>query len=220
MLTVSRQIMPESQPPSALLFLSSQCPHCPAVLAGLSELLKRAVIGRLEAVNVQAHPRAAADLGVRAVPWVRLGPFELTGAISPGELETWARRAVTPEGMADAFHDYLKTGGAAQVMRLVAEVPSRLAQLLPIVANPGASLNVRLGAGMVFEEHAGGPALRTLVPLLCQLARHEDARVRADAAHILGLAREASARQCLEALLADADADVREIAGESLMLLD
>lgn len=211
--------MPENQPPSALLFLSSQCPHCPAVLAGLCELLKRGVIGRLEAVNVQAQPQAAADLRVRAVPWLRLGPFELAGALSLAQLETWAHRAATPEGMADAFHDFLKTGGAAQVMRLVDADTARLAQLLPIVANPEASLNVRLGAGMVFEEHAGGPALRALVPGLCQLARHEDPRIRADAAHLLGLAREASARPCLEALLADADADVREIAGESLLLL-
>lgn len=203
-------------PPSALLFLSSHCPHCPSVLAGLSELLKRAVIGRLEAVNIEIHPEAATSLGVRSVPWLRLGPFELAGALSTGELETWARRATAADDMADAFHDLLKTGGAAQVLRLVRDNPARLADLQPIVANPNASLNVRLGAGMVFEEFAASLALRALVPRLCELVRHEDARVRADAAHILGMSRDASARPCLEGLMADADEDVREIAAESL----
>ena len=207
--------MPET-PPAALLFLSSQCPHCPAVLSGLADLVKRGLIGRLEAVNIQAHPEAAREQGVRAVPWVWLGPFRLTGAQSPGELETWARRAAAPEGLADAFHDYLRIGAAAEVLHLVEEVPERLAGLLPIVANPEASLNVRLGAGMVFEEYAGKPALQGLVPELCRLAESKDARVRADVAHLLGLVTSSDAEACLKRLLADDDADVREIAVESL----
>jgi hypothetical protein len=161
-------------------------------------------------------PEEVGNLGVRSVPWVRIGPFELTGALSLGELETWSRRAIGPAGMADAFHDLLKTGGVTQVLRLVHDDPARLADLLPIVANPEASLNVRLGAGVVFEEFAASPALGALVAQLCELVRHEDVRVRADAAHILGLSHNAAARPCLEALLGDADMDVREIAAESL----
>jgi len=203
-------------PPDVLMLMSGHCPHCPALLAGLSELLKRGDIGRLEVVNIEVHGEVASSLGVRGVPWVRLGPFELVGALSSGELAVWARRAMTADGMADAFHDLLKTGGAGQVLRLVRDEPGRLAALLPIVANPDASLNVRLGAGMVFEEFAGSPELRALIPSLCDLVRHDDARVRADAAHVLGLSRDAAARPCLEPLLGDADADVREIAADSL----
>ena len=221
MLPAARQIMSHAAPPSALLLLARGCPHCPAVLAGLSELLKRGVIGRLEAVNIEVEPELAARWGVRGVPWLRLGPFRLTGSLSLGELETWAARAGDPEqGLADAFHDLLKTGAAGQVLELVREAPSRLAALLPIVANPEASLNVRLGAGMVFEELAGHGALVALSPRLEALARDADARVRADAAHLLGLGRDDSARTCLKSLLDDADPDVREIAGESLAMLD
>ena len=36
--------MNPSVSPDALLFIASQCPHCPAVLAGLAELLKRGVM--------------------------------------------------------------------------------------------------------------------------------------------------------------------------------
>ncbi|MBM4182451.1 MAG: HEAT repeat domain-containing protein [Betaproteobacteria bacterium] len=203
-------------PPDCLLLISSHCPHCSAVLAALADLVKRGGIGRLEVVNVEALPHIAAELGARSLPWLRLGEFELHGARAPAELELWARRAADPSALADALHDLLKNGDAIQVLRLVGEAPARLAELLPIVANPEASLNVRLGAGMVFEEYAGSAALRSLTPRLCDLARDADARVRADVAHLLGLARDDATRSCLEALLGDEDAGVREIARESL----
>lgn len=203
-------------PPDALLLISSHCPHCPAALAALADLVKRGVLGRLEVVNVEARPQVAAELGARSVPWLRLGGFELSGTHSPAELELWARRAADPALLADALHDLLKNGAADQVLRLVAAEPARLADLLPIVANPEASLNVRLGAGMVFEEYARSPALRALTPQLRALSRHADARVRADVAHLLGLSDDAAARDGLRALLADSDAGVREIAQESL----
>jgi thiol-disulfide isomerase/thioredoxin len=199
--------------PDALLFITSHCPHCPAVLTALSELLKRGAIGRLEAVNVEVHPEAAV---ARSVPWLRLGPFELAGARTLGELETWARRAGDPAGMAEAFHDLLKTGDLRQVLALLAADLTRLAALLPIVGNPEASINVRLGAGVAFEEYAGSAPLRALVPALGTLSEHADARVRADACHYLGLSGDASARAWLAARLEDADADVREIARDGL----
>jgi HEAT repeat protein len=94
--------------------------------------------------------------------------------------------------------------------------PALLATVLPIVGNVEASLNVRLGAGVLLEEFAGTDALRTLLPRLGELSQHTDARVRADACHYLGLTGDAAARPWLDARVADDDADVREIAAESL----
>ncbi len=205
--------------PDAMLFISTHCPHCPSVLAGLAELLKRGVIGRLEVVNLELRPEIAREMGVRAVPWLRLGLFELTGARTVGELETWARRTQSDEGMSEAFHDLLKQGGLAQVLRLIQAEPTRLAALLPIVANPEASLNVKLGVGVVFEEFAGSDALSSRAAALGALTRHSDARVRADACHLLSLTRGDEARAWLEACLRDSDSEVREIAAESLQTL-
>jgi hypothetical protein len=202
-------------PADALLYLSSHCPHCPAVLAGLSDLVKGGVLGRLEVVNLEVYSQAGVSDGVRSVPWLRLGPFVLTGARTSGELETWARRANGEAGMADAFHDLLKTGDLAQVLALIAADPDRLGALLPIVGNPEASMNVRLGAGAALEDYAGTPALADLVPALGEMSTHADARVRADACHYLGMAPGEAARPWLIARLADENAEVREIARES-----
>lgn len=205
--------------PDVLLLLSAHCPHCPAVLSALADLLKQGVIGRLEAVNLEQHPELGQALGVRSVPWTRIGRIELAGMHSKAELAEWAAKADSEEGMADWFHTLLKQGQLPKVQALIEAEPGLLAAVLPIVGNVEASLNVRLGAGVLFEEFAGSDALRALLPRLGELSQQEDARVRADACHYLGLAGGSAAQPWLQARLADDDADVREIAAESLQAI-
>ncbi len=205
--------------PDAQLLLTSHCPHCPAMLQILAELVKQGRLGRLDVVNLEAHPEIAETLGVRSVPWLKLGPFELAGVRSREELQGWIDKAARPDSMADYFHDLLREGQLPKVLDIVRQQPDQLAMLIPIVANPEASINVRIGAGVVFEELAGQPAMKALVGPLGELTRHDDARVRADACHYLGMTQAEAARTYLQPCLEDADAEVREIAGESLLAL-
>ena len=213
--------------PDALLLLSTHCPHCPAVLAALADLLKQGAIGRLEAVNLEQHPEVAQALGVRSMPWTRIGRIEHAagGTLLLDESDDldaavvntdWAAKAGSETGLADWFHQLLKEGQLPRVQALIEAEPDLLAAVLPIVGNVEASLNVRLGAGVLLEHFAGSDTLRALLPRLGELSRNDAARVRADACHYLGLAGDARARAWLEARLDDADADVREIAAESL----
>lgn len=202
--------------PDALLLVVASCPHCPAVLASLAAMAKDGMLGRLEVVNVAVHPEVAEALGARSLPWVRIGSFELTGLRSRPELEEWARRAGSAGGMADYFHTLLKEGELAKVRAMIETQPELLAELLPVVADPAASMNVRIGAGATFEGLAGSAALQALVPRLAELAAHDDARIRADACFYLGLSRNAAARPALAVCVNDADAGVREIAAEAL----
>lgn len=205
--------------PDALLLLSTHCPHCPAVLAALADLVKQGAIGRLEAVNLEQHPEVGQALGVRSVPWVRIGRIELAGVHSKAELAEWAAKADSEAGLADWFHQLLKEGQLVRAQAAIEADPALLAAMLPIVGNVDASLNVRLGAGVLLEAFTGSDALRALLPRLGELSQHADARVRADACHYLGLTADAAAKAWLEPRLADDDADVREIAGESLQAI-
>jgi len=205
--------------PDALLLLSTHCPHCPAMLASLSELLKQGKIGRLEAVNLEQHPEIGQALGVRSVPWTRIGRIELSGVHSAAELAEWAAKADSETGMADWFHLLLKEGQLPKAQVMIEAEPELLAAVLPIVGNVEASLNVRLGAGVLLENFAGTDTLRALLPRLGELSQHNDARVRADACHYLGMTGEAAARPWLDPRLTDEDADVREIAAESLQAI-
>lgn len=136
------------------------------------------------------------------------------------ELKLRVRAASGPGGMADYFHILLMEGGLKKVIEIVDSRPELLADLLPIVGNPDASMNVALGTSAVFERYAGKEPLRVLVMKLGKLSEHADARVRADACHYLGLSRSPLARAFLEPRLTDDSAEVREIAQESLDELD
>ena len=202
--------------PDALLLISTHCPHCPAMLSALADLVKQSTIGRLEAVNLEQHPEVGQALGVRSVPWLRIGRIELAGVHSKAELAEWAAKADSEAGLADYFHMLLKEGQLPKAQALIEADPALLAAVLPIVGNVDASLNVRLGAGVLLENFAGSDALRALLPRLGELSQHADARVRADACHYLGLTGDAAVKSWLDARLTDDDADVREIAAESL----
>ncbi len=117
---------------------------------------------------------------------------------------------------AEQFQIWLLEGQLKSVLAVVERLPKALADLLPIVANPEANLNVRFGASAVLERYANTPALQALVPALGMLAGHGDARVRADACHLLGLSGARDAIKYLEARSDDPDAEVREIVAESL----
>lgn len=202
--------------PDALLLLTATCPYCPAVLAALNDLVKSGDIGRLEVINIGAHPDVAKSYGVRTVPWVRLGPFELEGLRSPAELKQWVERAGTPEGLAEYFHDLLKEGALTKVSEQAGRNPAALDALMRLLGDADTELTVRIGINAVFEGLEGNPALERTVPALIALSAHGDAHIRGDAAHLLSLTHSALAKPHLERLLKDNIADIGEIAREGL----
>jgi glutaredoxin len=209
-----------NNPPDALLFTAPGCPHCLAVLRGLDELARQGVIAKLTVVDAAEHPEQAAEYGVRAAPWLRLGPFTLTGEHSTAELRRWAGWASGEEGVAHYVEHLLKNGGYQQAAAFIAADTRRLKPLLAVVADPDANISVRLGVSALLEAHANTPELRKLMPQLADLSRHEDHRVRADACYLLGLTGSTAACAHVQACLDDANEEVREIAAEALDKLD
>ncbi len=212
--------MPSQPPrPDALLLLTSSCPHCPTVLAGLAELVKVGLIGRLEAVNIEVHPDVARKHGVRSVPWIRLGPFELEGLHAPAELRRWAERATEPHGLGEYFRELLKGGRLAKVTDFVRRQGQALAELLHLLDDPELEITVRIGINAVFEELEGDPLLAQAFEGLAPITTHANAQRRADAAHLLSLTHDLRAVPLLERLLDDTNADTREVAAEGLARL-
>jgi hypothetical protein len=206
--------------PDALLLLLPDCPHCPAMLEGLGKLLKEGEIGRLEAVNIAVHPDVATGLGVRSVPWMRVGEFELDGSLSLSELRRWAELAGTPPGMAAYFLHLLKNGRRAKVEEMARQEPQRLLALVDLLADPEASMAVRLGIGAVLEELQPDGTASLMVPGLGALTRHPDALVRADACHFLSLVGGDGIVPYLQACRDDTDDAVREVVAEILAEMD
>lgn len=204
----------------ALLLIAPGCAHCPGVLQAMGELVKQGLVGRLEVVNIAVHPQRAEALGVRSVPWLKLGDFELEGLHSLGELRAWADKANRPQGLADYFNQQLKAGRLPRVSSMVAENPQHIDALLLLAQDPDTELGVRLGVSAVLEELAGSDVLLSRLPALAKLADSADPRVRADACHFLALSENRKAAPLIEKLLDDTERSVRDVALDSLAELN
>jgi hypothetical protein len=80
------------------------------------------------------------------------------------------------------------------------------------------SMRVRLGATALVEElfveHRA--ELRNAVPGIVELLKHENPTIRGDAAYVLGIIKDGSAREALVACLHDNHLGVREAASDAL----
>lgn len=211
--------MPETPAPSALLFIGSGCAHCPAVLDGLARLLKEGRLARLEVINLNLEPTLAQRHNVRTVPWTRIGPFELFGALSATELSDWVDYAAAGEGWSAYYAHLLENRRLEEVVERILACPSTLVDLLNLLTSGETSMATRIGISAVIEELPGGKALAEAVPELEQLTLSVSAQTRADACHFLGLSGDRRALPAVRRLLDDEQADVREIALETLAIL-
>ena len=206
--------------PDALMLLGTHCPHCPDVLQGLRELIKSGELGSLEVVNIEQRPELAKQLGVRSVPWVRIGLFELEGLHTRADYRRWAQCAGTEQGMAAYLNELLSAGKIEPAVTLIDKDHGHFVALLVLLKDPDTTLNVRVGIGAVMEHLQAGELLRSMVISLGELTLHADARVRSDACHYLGLSGSQKALPFIRPLLDDPSDEVREIAQDTLELLE
>lgn len=205
-----------AQVPDALLLMTAGCPHCPAALQSLTLLLKEGAIGRLEIVNVAIHTEEAEARGVKSVPWMQIGPFEIEGVSSPGRLRELAS-GVNDEAVFDSWLlDTLKAGHRQKFESLVRREPLRIHALTRMMRNPEASMAIRLGIGAVLEELHGSGFTEPLIPELGEMLKSDDKLLGADAAHFLTLIGGEQIRPFMQSCLNDADRALREIAEEWL----
>ena len=205
-----------AQTPEALLLIGPGCPHCSALLEVLNKLIKNGSIAQLNVVNVAQRPEFARQLGVRSVPWLRLGSFELEGAHSEGEIKQWLERLGSVQGISAYLNDLLLSGKLEKVIKMARSDPNNLRALLLLAADSELSMKVQLGISAVFEDLQGTETLQSVVGDIGELADNSSAKVRADAAHFLSLTQSAQSLPYLQKLAKDENAEVSEIAEEAL----
>ena len=209
----------KKSPPDALMLKGTHCPYCPTVLKSLQELQESGHIGNLETWNIEEKPELARELGVRTVPWVRIGPYELEGLRSIGELREWAEKAGSAAGLTKWLDELLGSGRIAQALELVTAGQDNINALVELFADTETQLNTRIGISAIMEDLQDSRVLRQNLERLGKLTRHADAHIRGDACHYLALSGDAGAAAWIRPLLEDADAGVREIASDSLEMI-
>ena len=202
--------------PAVLMLMGVQCTYCGPMMQILTELMKAGQISQLRIVNIEDNPEMAIELGVRSVPWLQIGPFELAGSRSKQELSSWIERASSFDGVTDYLEEVLAEGKINYANKLIQRYPQALENVIDMMADPEAKINVRLGVGVIIEEMAESGQFKTVIPRLLGYLSSEDARIRGDACHYLSLTKDRSYVPEIEKLLSDDSEEVREIAQDSL----
>ncbi|MEO5343842.1 MAG: HEAT repeat domain-containing protein [Gammaproteobacteria bacterium SHHR-1] len=207
--------------PQALLLIATGCSHCPVMLDQLSKLLKQGRIGRLELINISQLPEQAQRLGVRSVPWWRLDEFVFTGVMQQQALEEFVQALSQGRGHQAYLLHLLGQGQLPQAVEQTRQRPDLLGGLIPLLGDLQRPMALRIGIGALIEEIGTDPALLAAArPPLRQLLGAADSQVRADACHYLGVLGDDADRPLIQPLLQDDNPEVREIAAETLALLD
>ena len=203
-------------PPKVFMLMATQCAFCGPMMLALNEIMKSGLLTELRVINIEHDPETARQYGVRSVPWLQIGPFELSGSRSKQELLQWVERASSFEGMSDYLEEVLSEGKLNSATKLIKRHPPALENVIDLMADPEAKINVRLGVGVIIEEMAAAEEFKVVVPRLIDYLSNDDARIRGDACHYLSLTGDVAHIAEIEKLLSDESEEVREIAQDSL----
>jgi len=206
----------KSDSSSILMLMGEGCSYCGPMMTILTDLMKAGEIAELRIFDIQKNPDIALELGVRSVPWLQIGPFELTGMRTRKEILLWLQRASGREGLAVYLDEVLAEGNIDSARKLIQRSPEALRSLIDLMADADAKINVRLGVGVIIEELANSESFKHVLPALIEYLSSEDSRVRGDACHYLSLTKDIEHVPLIKILLSDESAEVREIAQDSL----
>ncbi len=208
--------MTDKKPPDAIMLLGTSCPHCPAVLKHLSQFIKSGEIGRLQIINLEQHPEDAQEYGVRSVPWVKIGKYQLSGAQDLAALQQRVEWANKDSSLAGEFDYWLSEAQVDKAIDHIKKEPKSISSIIELLGDSATVLSTRIGIGVIMEEFAGSQMLQQLIPDFAQLANHDDPRVRSDVLHYLALTGSTKAIPIIQKHVNDKDSEVSEVASDSL----
>ena len=205
-----------NSPPKALLFITSSCQHCTSVMQSLTALVKSGELRQIEIINLQYADELAQSYQIKSVPWLKLGPFELTGLRSKDDIQQWIKKTNNDDAMGDYFVELMTSGEINKVQHIIEQQPEYFPALLNLISETGTNLSARVGAGAIIEDMAGTKLLKQHIPLLAKFSQSEEANLRNDACYYLGLTQDKSAIPHIKNCLNDENSDVKETAKEAL----
>ncbi|MCU7837719.1 MAG: thioredoxin family protein [gamma proteobacterium symbiont of Taylorina sp.] len=210
---------PSKEQVNVELVIAPACPHCANVLQILTELIKSSDIAELYVRDLGQLPKLASQLGIRSVPWIKIGSFELTGALTKSEIKTWIDRLSSDSGMQAYFSELFTSGELDKVLLLVNKHPELLQHFPGMMADDSTPLGAKIGIGAVFESLQGSSAIKQLIPQLAGLIQSENVNIRHDACYYLGLTETLEALPHIQTLLKDSNKEIRETANDALNML-
>lgn len=216
---MSNKQIPSLENSHAILVVSQNCPHCATVLQAFSEIIKDGGLAHLEVRNIEFAEEFSRTNNIRSVPWFQIGDLDFQGLHSKSEIEGWIKKSATSSGDAEYIAELFEVGGFSRVMDLIRSDNRFLSAVFKLLGDVETKTNIRLGIGALMEELESENRLFGEVENLTILAAHDSPQIRVDACHYLSFTNNPAAIPVLKKYLEDDDADVREIAADSLEAL-
>ena len=180
--------------------VSKICPNCRKTVDAINRIAVRDGLEH-HVVDVSSFPEIAEKYGICSVPTAIIGEFRLTGAMNDEEIVKWIKAAKSGE-----FNEYisekLMNGEIDEVIRIggIRNIGRELAKLMA-----HREFMVRLGAMAAIESlnEKRPEALEGAKEVIRELLRHEDERIREDAAMMLGIIGSEEDAKYMETLSAE-----------------
>jgi thiol-disulfide isomerase/thioredoxin len=184
---IRRQVEAVTLPAELRVFMSLQCPHCPAVIVRLAPLAISNQNIRVSIIDCVLFPEAAEGEKVQAVPTVVLDDgFRWTGHCRIEEILDVLMHRDPADLAPSALERMLKEGGAIRLAGMMLEREEIFPAFLRLLVSK--SWPVRMGAMVVMEELAEKDlalALQTAEPLWGQFDEADDT-VKGDLLYVFG----------------------------------
>jgi hypothetical protein len=212
-----KQILDSLSAPTKIeVFITPVCPYCGQAVERVNRLAL--VSAKIESWIIDAFQfmDLARKRGIRSTPTLTVdGEPRWVGAVSDADL----LRILAPQGRSSwtlVLQSLIASGQLEDATATIQSHPESAWGLIdPLTAS---DFSARLTAMRVLQETASrdSEALGGITLALCDLLKHQDARVRGDVAYALGMIGDPRAHDPLMRLLKDDDPDVREAAQEAL----
>jgi hypothetical protein len=215
---IHRQVEAVTLPADLRVFMTLQCPNCPAVMAKLIPLAVSNPNIHVSIIDCVLFAEAAENEKVQAVPTVVLGDgFRWTGQVRAEEILDVLIHRDPAAFAASTLERMLKEGHASRLASMMLEREQIFSAFLGLLSSH--SWPVRMGAMVVMEELAEKSptlALQTAEPLWERFDDADDA-VKGDLLYVLGELKSPEMLPRLRAIKTGSfPTDVREAAAEAI----
>lgn len=179
-----------------LTFVSSFCQNCRAAVDAVNKVAIKLGLTH-HVIDVSQFPEKAEKFGVSSVPTVFADKIVLRRAFTEKEFEEWIRDAMKGD-----YYDYIAYKLELGEIEDLKELVDKAETLAELMAHR--SFMVRLGAMALLERLSKNSKIsRGAIEEIKRLLKHEDPRIREDAAMMLGILGDREDIQALESLVGD-----------------
>ena len=218
-----RTVLEGVEAPSLVdLYVATQCPNCPRVLARLAPFPLVNPRIRLRVFDGVLFSERAQEQGIRAVPTVLLADgLRYTGQVRAEEVAEGLLQGDPSRMRAEAFARMIQAGDAQGLAGMMLQKRQVFPGLLDLLA--GDLFSLRLGAMVAMEEIGEkDPELaREALDLLWERMESADPSARGDIVYLVGELGDGSWRSRLQGLLeGEVPPDLREAVEDALESLE